>query len=73
MVDTHLGFKDHIWSNLENRIRELPSLSIFKTDIRRVDLASLVEDSGNCCNLCSTVVIIYNYLHCKYFLNFKCF
>ena len=44
----------YIWSKLENGMRELPSLSIFKTKIRRVDLASLVEDSGNCCNLCST-------------------
>ena len=44
----------YIWSKLENSMRELPSLSIFKTNIRRVDLASLVEDSGNCCNLCST-------------------
>ena len=44
----------YIWSKLENRMRELPSLSIFKTNIRRVDLASLVQDSGNCCNVCST-------------------
>ena len=44
----------YIWSKLENGMRELPSLSIFKTKIRRVDMASLVEDSGNCCDLCST-------------------
>ena len=44
----------YIWSKLENGMRELPSLSIFKIKIRRVDLVSLVEDSGNCCNLCST-------------------
>ena len=43
----------YMWSKLENSMRELPSLSIFKTNIRRVDLASLVELSGNCCNLCS--------------------
>ncbi|KAK2547346.1 hypothetical protein P5673_032753 [Acropora cervicornis] len=40
----------YIWSKLDNSMRELPSLSIFKTNICRVD----VEDSGNCCNLCST-------------------
>ena len=39
----------YIWSKLENGMRELPSLSIFKTKIRRVDMASLVGDSGNCC------------------------
>ena len=39
----------------ENGMRELLSLSIFETNIRRVDLqARLVEDSGNCSNLCST-------------------
>ena len=62
----------YIWSKLENKMRELPSLSIFKTNIRKVDLASLVEDSGNCCNLCSTesftIICIVNF-----FLNFKCF
>ena len=50
-----LGFQGpYIWSKLENSMRELPSLSIFKTNIRRVDLARLLEDTGNCCNLCST-------------------
>ena len=43
----------YIWSKLENGMRELPSLSIFKTNVRRVDLASLMEDSGNCCTLSS--------------------
>ena len=48
--------RPYIWSKLQNSMRELPSLSIFKTNIRRVDLASLMhmEDSGNCCNLCNT-------------------
>ena len=44
----------YIWSKLGNSLRKLPSLSIFKTNIRRVDLVSLVEESGNCCNLCNT-------------------
>ena len=48
----------YIWSKLENSMHELPSLSIFKTNICRVDLASLVEDSGNCCNLYSTWLFI---------------
>ena len=61
---------------LENSMRELPSLSIFKTNIHRVDLASLVEDSSNCCNLCSmwlfTIICIvkYFFMLSKYFKYF---
>ena len=54
----------YIWSKLENSMRELPSVSIFKTNIRRVDMASLVEDMQWQLLQSLQHVIIYNYLHC---------
>ena len=42
-----------LWSKLIRKTRELPSLHSFKANIRKIDLASKLDNNSNCCNLCS--------------------
>ena len=40
-------------SKLDRKTRELPSLHSFKANIRKIDLASQLDNNSNCCNLCN--------------------
>ena len=42
-----------IWSKLDRKTRELPSLHSFKANIHKIDLASQLDNNSNCCNLCN--------------------
>lgn len=43
----------YIWSKLCSKDKNKPSLSSFKHNIRNIDIASLVEDGCNSCELCA--------------------
>ena len=43
-----------IWSKLDVEIRELSNLKHFKSKIRKMDLAGLMNNNTNCCNLCNS-------------------
>ena len=43
-----------MWSKLSAHLRELPTLELFRTNIRKIDLASQMQNNINCCNLCSS-------------------
>ena len=42
-----------LWSKFGRKTRELPSLHSFKANIRKIDLASQLDNNSNCCNLCN--------------------
>ena len=42
-----------LWSKLANSQRDWPNLSVFIKKIRKLNLADIVINNSNCCNLCS--------------------
>ena len=42
-----------LWSKLDRKTRQLPSLHSFKANIRKRDLASQLDNNSNYCNLCN--------------------
>ena len=42
-----------LWSKLDRKTRQLPSLHFFKANIRKRDLASQLDNNSNYCNLCN--------------------
>ena len=43
-----------LWSKRSSNLRNLPSLNSFKNSIRKQDLAGLISNNDNCCNLCTS-------------------
>ena len=42
-----------LWSKLTDNQRDSPSLSVFINKIRKLNLADILSNNSNCCNLCS--------------------
>ena len=42
-----------LWSKLADNQRDSPSLPVFINKIRKLNLADIVINNSNCCNLCS--------------------
>ena len=42
-----------LWSNLTENQRDSPSLAVFINRIRKLNLADILTNNSNCCNLCS--------------------
>ena len=42
-----------LWSKLADSQRDSPNLSVFINKIRKLNLADIVINNSNCCNLCS--------------------
>ena len=45
-------FGPMLWSKLHSSLRNSPSLTSFQKSIRNIDLHELIENNGNCCDLC---------------------
>ena len=44
----------YIWSKLSKELRTSPTLAIFKTRIRKLDLSGLIDNNSSCCKLCKS-------------------
>ena len=42
-----------LWSKLTENQRDSPSLAVFINRIRKLNLADILTNNSNCCNLCS--------------------
>ena len=42
-----------LWSKLTDNQRDSPSLPVFINKIRKLNLADILINNSNCCNLCS--------------------
>ena len=49
--DRYLG--PFLWSKLTDNQRDSRSLSVFVNKIRKLNLAGILSNNSNCCNLCS--------------------
>ena len=59
-VDLRVGDKygltyglNFLWSKHTDNQRDSPSLSVFINKIRKLNLADILSNNSNCCNLCS--------------------
>ena len=43
-----------IWSKLSKELRTSPTLAIFKTRIRKLDLSDLIDNNSSCCKSCKS-------------------
>ena len=44
----------HIWSKLDVKLKGSSNIESFKTNIRKKDLTSLLNNNNSCCNLCNS-------------------
>ena len=44
----------YIWSKLRKELRTSPTIAIFKTRIRKIDLSDLIDNNRSCCKLCKS-------------------
>ena len=44
----------HLWSKLDNKLKESSNVKFFKQNIRKGDLTSLLNNNNSCCNLCNS-------------------
>ena len=42
----------HLWSKLDNKLKDSSNIEFFKKNIRKKDLTSLLNNNNSCCNLC---------------------
>ena len=46
-------FGPYIWSRLDSKAKDKPSLQSFKSSIRRIDLVDLISDNCGSCIICN--------------------
>ena len=71
----------HLWSKLDNKLKDSSNVKFFKQNIRKEDVTSLLNNNNSCCNLCNSqrlsfidllfYQIIYT-CHIFYILYFNC-
>ena len=52
-----------IWSRLDSKVKDKPSLQSFKSSIRRINLVDLINDNCGFCTICQflrILVIFFN-------------
>ena len=47
-------FGPYIWSRLDSKIKDKPTLQSFKSSIRRINLVDLISENCGSCLICST-------------------
>ena len=47
-------FGSYIWSRLDSKIKDKPTLQSFKSSIRRINLVDLISENCGSCLICST-------------------
>ena len=59
----------YIWSRLDSKIKDKPTLQSFKSSIRRINLVDLISENCGSCPICSTREFLKYFKHFSTYFN----